>query len=276
MKNTVGVKPDDADIFLVSERPAHERNLCQITNNEILYGHEETFNKILQLTITKINFMNIYFESLSSIISGIVSGLIASFIFYLYQKKKENKEKLIIDISPNLKSVPKNILDHVRPGFSIEKMREILGVPNYIYDREYDEESLKSTNVYEYRFKNIFITIVSDDGKSIDTVDAFTRSYMDFNVEFSINPFDNECRGIIGKSTINFDLLESISKIETTSMEREEFYKIITYHGRYGNFMQYSFFCYIDSNLEDKNWEHEDNANKLIGKIISGFRISNH
>ena len=39
----------------------------------------------------------------SSIVSGIFFGLIASFRFYLYQKKKE---KLIVDISPNLKSVP--------------------------------------------------------------------------------------------------------------------------------------------------------------------------
>lgn len=220
--------------------------------------------------------MNTYFESFSSIISGIVSGLIASFIFYLYQKKKENKEKLIIDVSPNLKSVPKNILDHVRPGLSIEKMREILGVPNYIYDREYDEENIISTNLYEYRFKNIFITIVSNDDKSIDSVDAFTRSYMDFNVEFSINPSDNECRGIIGKSTISSELLGGTSKIETTSLERQEFYKIITYHGRYGHFNQFSFFCYTDANLEDKNWTYEGNADKLIGKIILGFRMSRH
>lgn len=210
----------------------------------------------------------------SSIVSGIISGLIASFIFYLYQKKKEKEEKLIVDISSNLKSVPNNILDYVRPGLSIEKMREILGVPNYIHDKEFYEENLISINKYEYRFKNLFMTIVSEDGISIDSVDAFTREYMDFNVEFSINPSDKEGRGIIGKELINSELIRGTGKIESVSVDRVPMHKVITYHGRYGHFNQYSFFCYSEINLEEDILKNIDNPDELIGKTILGFRMS--
>jgi hypothetical protein len=221
-----------------------------------------------------IEFFSSFTSEISTVVSGIASGLIASFIFYLYQKKKENKEKSIVDIASNIKSVPKNILDYIRPGLSIEKMREIMGVPNFIFDKEYSGEDFISTNKYEYRFNNMFITIISQDGKSIDSVESFIREYMDYNVEFSINSSVKDCRGVIGKSVITSELLGGTSKVEPFTIDRQDLYKVITYHGRFGHFNQYSFYCYSEINYEDDNWKFEENADKLIGKRIIGFRIS--
>jgi hypothetical protein len=97
---------------------------------------------------------------------------------------------------------------------------------------------------------------------------------MEFNVEFSINSSVRDYRGLIGKSVITSELLAGASKVEHVSIDRQDLYKIITYHGRFGHFNQYSFFCYTEINHADDNWKHIENPSELIGLRIIGFRMS--
>ena len=226
--------------------------------------------------------MNEFYASLiSGTLSGLITGLIVGVILYYFQKRRDDDEKVNINFNKFKKRLPKDIIKFVKPGISFEKIKEYIGVADFYYSSEqgcfteYSDPQI--TNSYVYNFINASLKITSQDNITIDTVTVFSNPLAEikkkFQIEIFLNPFQKDIgSAILGQSKLTKNNLENISNHFSNRSNREMIFGIETYHGRFGNYMNYSYFGYHAPDFE--KYEQTNNPDDLIGGTIDGFCIS--
>jgi hypothetical protein len=95
---------------------------------------------------------------------------------------------------PETGIIPEDILTKLNPGVSLEYTRQLLGEPNVHENllKEANGEFVPSEQeMFVWRFKNAFIAILSEGGKSIDGITLLKKS-MEQPDKFKIYPLDYE------------------------------------------------------------------------------------
>lgn len=220
-------------------------------------------------------------ELIISLVSGIVGGLIVLVFQKIWDRKEkriEQNRSSIINPSKNRKRLPKDILLHLEPGISIEKSREILGVPDNIESCKLSEREDDSNSeslivwIYFYDFKNAGLKLTSRDKLSIDSVSIFVKQDQQPKIEVFVNKFEQLGKALLGVTKLDQDISEYVKECYNLSTPREGLFGIKTYFGRFGNFMDYVFFCYGDSRTS--HFVETPDVKTLIGQPIIGFCVS--
>jgi len=221
-------------------------------------------------------------EFLSSIISGtisgIVTGLIVGLYLYRFQKRRDLEERQNVSPHRLKKKLPRNILDYVQPGITLEKIKEYFGIPDNTYTTEQDffmkDKDFLDINSYLFNFQNASVKVTSQDNLVVDTITIFVFGVTKKSNEIEAFPnlFEEEGRIILGKSTLTAEHLENITNHFGNRTNREIIAAVETYHGRFGNYLNYTYFSTFPKNFED--YEQTQDTKNLIGSTIDGFCIS--
>jgi len=161
-------------------------------------------------------------ELTSSIISGIVGGLIVWMIQQWYSNRREKKKQeqdLVASPLHSKKIITADILDMLKPGRDINLMFETLGQPAVRAKNDsgvFSDETIE-TSSYLYFLKNAYVKVTSKSNEIIDSLTVF--------------PYD---KSIKLKHVPNPLGLESIilndTKIRTTHEENFEHTVIVARH----------------------------------------------
>lgn len=226
--------------------------------------------------------MNEFYSSLiSGTLSGLITGLIVGLFLYYFQKRRDEDEKSNINFNKLKKRLPKDIIKFIQPGISFEKIKEYLGAADFYGNAEQgcftEYSDPQKTNSYLYNFINARLKITSQDNITIDTVTIFSNPLSEgkkkLQIEVFLNPYHlDEGGAILGQSKLTKNNLENVSNHFSNRSSREMIFGIETYHGRFGNYMNYSYFGYHAPNFE--KYEQTNNPENLIGGTIEGFCIS--
>ena len=214
-------------------------------------------------------------DLISGIISGAVGGLIVWLLQQLYLNRREkNKEKQgnIIRAKHLDKIITSKILYSLKPGNTIELMKEQLGVPTKFskFDFPVFSESEKKTNSYLYFLKNAYLKITSEDNISIDSITIF--------------PYDNS----IILDDIGFLCNEGLNKLNEIKLCRELLENVINhkfirtmkdccvaveYFIPNPLYMNYTYFSYGNQDLG--NYDETNDPKCLENSVVNGVCISN-
>ncbi|WP_157381510.1 ETEC_3214 domain-containing protein [Methylophilus sp. 5] len=123
-----------------------------------------------------------------------------------------------------LKRAPSNLFDHIKPGRSAEKMREILGAPH----RKYADQ-------YLYKFKDVCVQVSVHNDEYIQSV-SMALSRVSKLGRFKISPLDFT----LGKTTF-LEVLKENSVIESDSSSKFYHYWTKAYYGFPGAYLYYTF-----------------------------------
>lgn len=216
---------------------------------------------------------------ISGTISGIVTGMIVGLYLYRYQKQKDLEEKQNISPHKFKKRVPGNILEYVQPGISLEKIKEYFGTPDYTSKSELaffmKEQDFFDTNSYLFNFQNASIKITSQDNLIVDTITIFSFGNMNGKaneIEVFLNLFEDDGRTILGETKFSSATLENITNHWGNRTNREMMFACETYFGRFGNYLNYTYFSTFPNSFEE--YEQTQDPKSLIGSTIDGFCVS--
>jgi hypothetical protein len=181
-----------------------------------------------------------------------------------YLKKVEQKtisgknlEKIISD----------DIFEQLRPGRTVEKMREILGVPNKLLTLDYPiySENEKQTNSYIYMFQNANVKITSVDNKEIDSI---TILGYDNSLAIDYEPLSqSNCQ--LNVATIPIELAESPEHLPIrTRLDQSFAISIPSYPP------EYIYLTYFGYGENVHKYYESNNPKFLVGEIIDGFCMS--
>jgi len=126
--------------------------------------------------------------------------------------------------SIELKKAPANFFFHIKPGVTVERMREILGAPH----KNIGED-------YLYSFRDLRVQISIDNENSIRSISAALTNISRLS-RFSIPPLSY----ILGKTTF-LDVLEDESPIHSDLSSKFYHYWTEAYYGSWGGYFYYSF-----------------------------------
>lgn len=124
----------------------------------------------------------------------------------------------------SLRKAPSNLFDHIKPSISVEKMREILGVPHRSY-----------ANEYLYSFKDLCVQISTHNDKYINSVSVALVRVSNLS-KFKLPPLDF----ILGKTTF-LEILDENAVIESDSSSKFYHYWTKAYYGFPGAYYYYTF-----------------------------------
>lgn len=221
-------------------------------------------------------FMN---ELLISIGSGIIGGfvvLILQKVWDKIEKRKENRDNLLVSPLSKKRILPNDILSYLEPGLYVEKAKEYLGIPDAEYIFTIAEQKDKSFNpqIYFYSFQNCSLKISSLDKKSIDTITIFVRDDHKQRIEIFPNRFDQRYRYTLGVAKIDDDIINNQKRHYDLSSGRERVFAIETYYGRFGAYYDYAYFGTDYKNYE--NYIDTNDIQLLKEERIVGFCISSN
>lgn len=155
--------------------------------------------------------MDYIITSLLTIIVGLI----------LWRLKDWLTHKLNPDIK--LKKAPKNLLKHITPGVTLEKVRELLSAPYF-----------DDTNKMIYKFKNVNLEIRKD-GKRVSTIILILKKF-GIGRKYPIHP----TQFTLGKVTLG-DVLESQKNLGVETSSKHGQIWIERYFGNPGYYRYYTF-----------------------------------
>lgn len=217
-------------------------------------------------------------ELASSIISGIVGGLIVWVIQQWYSNKREKgKQELDLIASPShsKKVINASILDMLKPGRDINLMFETLGQPAIKANSDsgvFADDSIE-TNSYLYFLKNAYLKITSKNNETIDSLTVFPYDTF-FRLGGLPNPMELETI-VLNETKINtineegFDHTVIVARHDETFAIKQTVVNplnlVYTYFGVFGgdNFMG--------------NWRSyklNNDPRAFIGGMLTGICIS--
>jgi hypothetical protein len=217
-----------------------------------------------------------------SIISGAIGGLIVLLfqkIWEFFEKKKQNSlrqaeqlKKLIISPQKHLHHLERRIIDHLLPGTSVEKMKEVLGVPDFTtHEKVITELSDVAilTNTYSFKFANANLLLTSVDNKSLDSITVSTNYIPEHPIEFY---HAGTPTNILAQMTFSKDLEDYVEKHTVNRTMRDAYFCIELYLGRSG---QYQYFTLFGHDLEAViKYQENPSLEYLFGKTIDAYCIS--
>lgn len=209
---------------------------------------------------------------MENILINIFCGFAGGFLVYLFQYKNEEKNKrnyFIDNFKNNKKKLPNDFIYSLQPGISMNKVEQLIGIPDYSY--KFDEIELfgegSILNFNEYYFLNCKIKIIHSNNQ-LDSI--FVYGYYDTDIKFIKynSEFD---KNILLKYAVDYTF-EDNTKIIYELTARDCWYGIIEYHGRIGN---YNSFCYY-GNLEPSLANDNLKIDNLKNRLVESFAISNN
>lgn len=157
----------------------------------------------------------------------------------------------------------------LRPGASIDLMKNKLGVSDKISDRDFSIFDDVEVNTYSYLYlkENFTIKITSKNNLSIDSITIFPNNNFNFDLNFFPFAFDLEN----GHPLVSQELLDSSNRKTTILNRLDRSFAISLYiiHPIQYNFTFFGFICKTDINLNDV-----DNNNVYLSEIIEGICMS--
>ncbi|RFZ81862.1 hypothetical protein DYU05_18775 [Mucilaginibacter terrenus] len=222
-------------------------------------------------------------------ILSVLSGAIGGLIILVFQKAWEFKDakdqelkeqeaarqKLIISHDIHKRPVESKIVEHLLPGTSIEKMKRLLGVPDFTtYGKIFTEvsENPMDTNTYLYEFGNAHLLLTSQDGVSTDSVTISTKFDKDYPVEFIFPYLLEKDSAALGSMKLEKHLIDYVEKAEVNKTMRDAYFCIETYFGRAGRYHYYTFFGQ-DSDKVAEYFKDPD-LKHLVNGSINSYCIS--
>jgi len=218
-------------------------------------------------------------EFWNSALSGVAGGLIVLLVqkgIELYEKYKRDKEGRVIKLTRYLKTIPNDILDSLEVGISLEKMKEILGIADIVYESKESElfENGRDAFIYLYHFSNGAIKVASKENNSIDTITIFSIFDKKTSIRFYPNPFEEEGSGVLGKTKLSESIFENnVVHHFSERTARETYFGVEVYYGRMGGYLNYTYFGRYSENFD--KYEETKDPKHLVGALIEGFCISN-
>lgn len=212
-----------------------------------------------------------------SLISGIAGGLIvllAQNAIEKYKKEKDQKNEKIIKSTRFGKILAENTLESLEVGLSVDKMKEILGIPDFIFKEEYSGLiDKKPSNYFTYNFSNAIVRITSQNNLSIDTISILSRDDRTNLIKFFLNNYEASSGGILGRTKLNKEIIKNVINHYSNRTAREMYFGVETYYGRFGNYLNYTYFGSSFNHIE--KYEKTNDPKDLLGSTIEGFCISN-
>ncbi|WP_395077877.1 hypothetical protein [Flavobacterium sp.] len=218
---------------------------------------------------------------MNEIISGVIGGAIVLVAQKIWDKIEHNSSTTNVSSTISQKKLPRNILEFITPGLSLEKAKEILGIPDHFYKLETEylnmyldaEEESNSTNILTYKFKNAIIKISSIDNLAIDSISVFLKPRTKSMIRIFANKFDSENCGFLGQMKVNDEIIDTNNKILNFCTMRERLFGLRSYYGRYGNYMNHTYF--INPILDFDEIDESKKPYFFKDEIIIGYCISN-
>ncbi|MDD2915791.1 MAG: hypothetical protein PHP70_10800 [Gallionella sp.] len=149
---------------------------------------------------------------------------------------------------------PENIFEQLCPGTSLERMKEILGVPH----RE-------SKGQYSYSFSDALVQVRSNDSSSITTL-AVALPKIKKRSHFAIHPM----HFVLGKARLN-EVLDTDSAIKKDNSSKHWTFWVRNYYGFPGLYRYYTFGVLEAPCLECPpfEWDHDKGNLKSDPKDIT-------
>jgi hypothetical protein len=212
---------------------------------------------------------------ISSLIAGILGGLVVLGVQHFLTSRKESRKELdskIIKAKQSDKIINNDVVYSLAPGNSIDLMREMLGSQTK-YSKEdspvFSDEIVK-TNSYLYLFKNAHVKITSKDNKTIDSLTVFA-----YDNHITIPEISYFCEDAkteeLGKATVCSELVKASINHTLIQNIRERSFAINVGIGA-PIYRGYTFFGFADKD----GYKYRDNPNPklFIGCTIEGFCIT--
>jgi hypothetical protein len=149
-------------------------------------------------------------------IAKTIASPIAKVASYAYAKLRRP--------SVGYRRAPKNLFEHVKPGTSLAKMKEVLGTPNQ-----------ESDGQYRYVFAEACVQVDCADGVSIDSVSVGLCGVTRWN-RFQIWPIHDL---ILGKTTF-LSIIESSDEVTFDSSSKFFHFYVVKYYGFPGLYWNYA------------------------------------
>lgn len=122
------------------------------------------------------------------------------------------------------KKAPSNIFDHIKPGITFDRVREVLGTPYRRHDSK-----------YLYNFSDLKIQIITDINGQVSSISA-ALSRITWRSKFKVPVLEI----ILGKTTF-LDVLEEDNPIHSDSSSKHYHYWTEAYYGFPGLYFHYAF-----------------------------------
>lgn len=214
-------------------------------------------------------------DLISGTISGAVGGLIVWLLQQWYLNKRENKkEKLgnIIKAKHLDKVITSEILYNLKPGNTIELMKEQLGVPTRFSKVDYPvfTDTEKKTNSYLYLLKNAYLKITSEDNISIDSITIFPH-----DKSIVLDDFGFLCNEEFNKLNEMKLCKELVENVENHKFIRtmKDCCVAVEYYIPNPLYMNYTYFSYGNQDLG--NYDETNDPKQLENSVVNGICISN-
>jgi hypothetical protein len=219
---------------------------------------------------------------MNEIISGIIGGAIVLILQKIWDKTEQHKKDRNVSSTINKKILPRDILESLTPGLSLEKAKEFLGIPDNIYKldetylKEYIEieENYKTIHVYTFKYKNAILKVGSLDNIVIDSISIFQNPKSNEMIRIFVNKYDSSNCGILGVMKVNDEMIEITDKILNFSIIRERLFGLRSYYGRYGNYMYFTYF--FSSFIDFDELDEKVKPTFFKNETIIGFCVSNN
>lgn len=204
---------------------------------------------------------------------GLLSSVLGGIVVYLIQEYRYKKQKSTIEDDYSKKLLTSDIVNKLMPGYSISKMKEMLGSPT-IFNCEldwkiFDEENEIKTNSYLYLLKNAIVKINSVDNTKIDsiTIKCKTNKYVDISPVL-LNSFEMK----IGKTKVTNEIIKLAQNIKALRSMKESC-GVIQFTLPNPIYKTFTLFIYSNTINEFISSNKTDN---LLDGIIIAICISNN
>lgn len=170
------------------------------------------------------------------ILSGLIGGIVAGIIVYIFQYNFEKRREKFITSKIYKKTIESDIFEKLKPNITLERTKELLGVPDKTFNgenpNEFDIQDAREREFWLYEFNNCIIKISSEDYASVESItimSLFKEKQIKLNILLDQNI-------ILGKSILDKSLILNTSKLCIARTIRDLSFGLGNWYGHPLNF----------------------------------------
>lgn len=206
---------------------------------------------------------------------GLLSSILGGIVVYLIQEYRYKKQKATIEDVYSKKLLTSDIINKLMPGYSISKMKELLGNPSILKSESdwsvFDEAIEIKTNSYLYLLKNSSVKINSSDNTKIDSITIKYKYNTDNYIDISPILLDS-FKIKIGKSKVTNEIIELTQNFKALRTMKENC-GVIQFTIPNPIYKTFTLFIYSEKIME---LIESNNVKYLLGGIIIAVCISDN
>lgn len=204
---------------------------------------------------------------------GLLSSILGGIVVYIIQEYRYKMQRVTIEDIYSKKLLTSDIINKLMPGYSISKMKELLGNPSILKSDPdwlvFDEDINIKTNSYIYLLKNYIVKINSLDNIKIDSITIKykhnTNNYIDIS-PLLLDSFNIK----IGKSKVTNEIIKLAQNFKALRTIKENC-GVIQFTLPNPIYKTFTFFIYSDKLME---FIESNNIEYLLDGIIIAVCIS--